>query len=237
MRRIVYPALIAAMCGVVVSSLSLAETVSIGSELKNNKRTADYISSRPMMESLYRIGLMQDKKFGLQTACKEQFMVQPVSTIILSEIDYPDDKPYQEKGTWISRYQFERCGETKVYNALFMANGDGKAPTAHIYYPGYTNAEPRLIKDAFPLTASHMLILAGLKGCNDVNIFDMRITEQPHDVEEGGKTFKSVWNEVWTFRACGKTADVAMTFIPDADGGGATFNAGAVKLLDDTAKP
>jgi len=192
--------------------------------------------SRPVLEAMYQLGVMQDKRLGLQTTCNTRVGVKPLGTIILSPIDYPDGLAHPSKGAWISRYQFERCGEAKVYNTLFTTNGD-KAPTAHVYYPGSSSAGPGLIKDALPSAASDALTRAGLKNCKDIDLFDMRVTERDHDVEEGGKTIKGVWNEVWTFRACGKMVDTAMTFIPDANGGGTTFTAGPVKSSTAAAKP
>jgi len=67
------------------------------------------------------------------------------------------------------------------------------------------------------------LVRSGLKDCKDIDAFDMRVTEAAHNVIEGDKTFKGVWNETWTFKVCGQMIDVGMTFIPDANGGGTTF--------------
>jgi len=237
MKRIFYPAIVTAVCGIVVSGLSLAETVSNSADLQNNKRTADYLRSRPVLDAMYQLGLMQDKRLGLQTSCNTRVGVRPLGSIILSTIDYPDGLAHPSKGAWISRYQFERCGQAKVYNTLFTTNGESKVPTAHVYYPGSSSAGPGLIKAALPSATSNALIHAGLKKCKDVNIFDMRVTERDHDVVEGGKTTKGVWNEVWTFRACGKMVNTAMTFIPGANGGGTTFTAGPVKPSNAAVKP
>ncbi|MDN0073722.1 hypothetical protein QU481_02285 [Crenobacter sp. SG2303] len=237
MKKIFYPALVAAVCGIVASNLSWAEKVSKSADLQKNKRTADYLYSRPLLEAMYQLGVMQDKRLGLQTSCNANFEVKPLGTVILSTIDYPKGLPHPSKGAWLSRYQFKRCGEMKVYNTLFTTNGAGKVPTAHIYYPGSSSAGPGLIKDALPSATSDALIRAGLKDCKDVNVFDMRVSERDHDVEEGGKTIKGVWNEVWTFQACGKMVDTAMTFIPGDKGGGTTFTVGQLKPSDAVAKP
>jgi hypothetical protein len=76
------------------------------------------------------------------------------------------------------------------------------------------------------------LARSGIKDCKGASVFDMRVTEPAHNVVEGDKVIKGVWNEIWTFRMCGPMIDVAMTFIPDANGGGATFTAGPVKPED-----
>jgi hypothetical protein len=97
------------------------------------------------------------------------------------------------------------------------------------FYPGSTNAGPDLVKDAVTQAAAGALVRSGLKDCKSAYVFDMRVTEPAHNVVEGDKTFKGVWNEIWTFRMCGQMIDVAMTFIPDATGGGTTFTSGPLK--------
>ncbi len=220
-----------------LSNTSQAETVNTTADLQNNKKTVAYVYSRPMFEAMYRLGVEQDRKFGLKLDCKSQYTVKPFIMIVLSPIDFPDDKRHPIKGLWLSRYQLERCGESKVYNALFMANSMGEAPAAHAYHPGSTSASPVLVKDAMLSAITGALVRSGLKDCKEIDVFDMRVTEPPHNVVEGDKTFKGVWNEIWTFRMCGQMVDVAMTFIPDAKGGGTTFRTGPMKLGDPAVKP
>lgn len=214
-----------------------AETVNTSADLQNNKKTATYLYSRPMLEAMYRQGVELDKKYGLQLDCKSQYSIKPVNTVVLSPIDFPDDKQHPTKGVWKFRYQFERCGDSKIYNALFIANSNGEAPTLRAFYPGSTNASPVLIKDAMLSAIMGATVRSGLKDCKDIDVLDMRVTEPAHDIVEGDKTFKGVWNEIWAFRMCGQAIDVAMTFIPDANGGGTTFTTGPAKAGNATAKP
>jgi hypothetical protein len=81
------------------------------------------------------------------------------------------------------------------------------------------------------------MVRSGLKDCKDVEVFDMRVTEPAHDVVEGGRTKKGIWNEAWTFRVCGQAIDVPMTFIPDAVGGGTTFMTSPMTPREGTGKP
>jgi hypothetical protein len=206
---------------------SRAETVNTTADLQSHQKTAAYLFSGPMLDVMRRLGLQQDKKFGLQQDCISQRSVQPVSSLILSPIDFPDDAPHPTQGAWFLRYQFERCGEAKLYNVLFVANRDGTVPTARTYYPGATIASPDLVNDAMPSVVSGMLARSGLKNCNKIDVFDMRVTDPTHNIVEGSKIFKDVWSETWTFRMCGKMNDVAVTFIPDANGG-TTFTSGPI---------
>ncbi|MBI5909842.1 MAG: hypothetical protein HY848_07810 [Betaproteobacteria bacterium] len=94
-----------------------------------------------------------------------------------------------------------------------------------------------LVKDAMLSAITAALARSGFKDCKDVDVFDMRVTDAAHNVVEGNKTFKGVWNEVWAFQVCGQMIGVPMTFIPDADGGGTTFTTGPAKMGDATVKP
>lgn len=50
----------------------------------------------------------------------------------------------------------------------------------------------------------------------------MRVIAPTHDVLDGAETSKIIWSERWAFRLCAKMVDVALPFLPDADGGGGT---------------
>ena len=211
--------------GILTASLTYAyaETVNTIADLPNNKRTVSYIYSHTMQEWLYRLGVQQDKKFGLQKECKSEYRVEPYSISILQPIDFPDDKPHPLKGVWNFRYQLQRCGESKFYNAIFVAAGNGDTPpTPRAYYPGASSASPILVKDTMLGALPSAMMKAELKDCKEIDVFDMRVTKPPHDVADGEKMFKGVWNESWTFRLCGQMVDVGVSFIPDTTGGGTT---------------
>lgn len=216
---------------------SQAETVNTTAELLNNKTAVAYVFSRSMLETMYRLGVEEDKKFGLQSECRSQYRVRPYSAVVLKPIEYPEGKRNPTNGVWLARYQLERCGDSKFYNALFLANSNGEAPMPKAFYPGSTNASAVLVKDAMVSAVTGAMARSSLKGCKSADVFDMRVTEPAHNVVEGDKTFKGVWNEIWTFRMCGQMIDVAMTFIPDANGGGTTFTSGPVKSESTAAKP
>lgn len=214
-----------------------AETVNSIADLPNNKRTVTYMYTSTMQEWLYRLGVEQDRKFGIQQECKSQYRVEPYSVSVLQPIDFPDDKQHPVKGVWNFRYQLQRCGESKFYNAIFIASGNGETPvTPRAYYPGATNASPVLVKDAMFEALSSAMVKAELTDCKDIDVFDMRITEPAHDVTDGDKTFKGVWNEAWTFRLCGQMVDVGISFIPDTTGGGTTYIVSPVKPAEAAKK-
>lgn len=222
---------------VMLSGASYAETVNTTAELLSNKTVIAYVFSRPMLETMYRLGVEEDKKFGLQPDCKSQYQVKPFTAVVLKPMEFSEGKQHPTKGVWLTRYQLERCGDSKFYNALFLADNKGDAPMPKAFYPGSTNAGPVLVGDAMMSAVTGALARSGLKDCKKADVFDMRVTEPAHNVVEGEKTFKGVWNEIWTFRMCGQMVDVAMTFIPDANGGGTTFTSGPVKSESTAARP
>jgi hypothetical protein len=73
------------------------------------------------------------------------------------------------------------------------------------------------------------LIKLGDMNCKQLDVFDMRVTSEPHDQTEAGKTLKGVWNEAWDFRMCGKPVEIEITFIPDTTGRGTSFVINPVK--------
>lgn len=213
-----------------LAAAAYAESVKTTAELSSNKKTAAYIYGRPMQEAMYRLAIEQDKKFGLQQGCKSEYKVQPYGISVLQPIDFPDDKQHPIKGIWKFRYQIQRCGDSKIYNTLFIASDDGKTlPTPRAFYPGSTNAGPLLIKDAMQSAVISAVVKSGQKDCKEIDVFDMRVTEKAHDVVDGGKTQHGVWGETWTLRLCQHLVDVPITFIPDATGGGTSFVIAPVK--------
>lgn len=208
---------------IMLAGHSHAETINTGADVKPNTRSGAYLFSQQMQETLYRLGVEQDLRLGLQTGCKSQFNVMPVALIVLSPIELSDGKPHPTKGTWLVRYTLNRCGDSKVYNALFAVTDEGSAPKYRAYYPGSTNAHPVLVKDTMVAATSNAIVRSGLKDCKSADVLDMRVTEQPHNVVSGEKEFKGVWVETWTFKTCGQNTDVPITFTPDIGGGGTSY--------------
>lgn len=205
-----------------------AEIVQHSSELQKNTRVAQCVFSNRLVGKLYDFGVEQDKKFGLMNGCKSKYLVRPIQVAIHVPIDMPDGKSYPIAGVWQIRYVFERCGEGKVYNAVFVANAGGEEPNAQPMYPGTTIADIRLVKDALfsALFAATQKAQSGPKKCEDIAVFDMRQAEPDKGGALPGNRPGAVWREVWTLWYCGELIDVPMTFQTDADGKGTTFTAG-----------
>lgn len=52
-----------------VAGTPLADTINVGADVQKNPKTIAYLNSRNVLEVLFRLGLEQDRKFGLATQC------------------------------------------------------------------------------------------------------------------------------------------------------------------------
>lgn len=216
---------------IVVLSLLFAEQAfavlfNNGEDILKSEKMGKYFNSFTMFDFMYRLGIEQDRKLGLQKDCTSRYFVRPEGLSVVSPIDFPEDRQNPVKGVWIFRYTLTRCEETKSYNAMFIADESGGIPKAQAYFPGTSAANALLIYDAMPMAVTTAKIRSGSTDTNDVQVFDMRVDAPKHDVEEGGKVIKGVWTEIWTFKVSDKLVEVPVKFIPDSDGGGTTFTIG-----------
>jgi hypothetical protein len=200
-----------------------AEIVNNSAELVNAKRVDAYIYSRANLTELSKQAQEQDEKFGIDIRCNGvPDAVTPKYLIVIAPIDLPDGADHPVKGAWLLRYGFVRCGNEKIYNAVFVAR-PGSPPLVQAYYPGAPRAGPPLIKDAMGAMLAAARQRSSNQECKDYPVFDMRVTEQPHDAVEHGATVAGVWKEVWTFRACGVPIEVPVKFVPNAKLGGTDY--------------
>lgn len=178
--------------------------------------TALYAKQHLFAERLVKLGIEEDKKLGLQTGCHSDYSAAPLPIQVLSPAEFVAQKADPVKGTWLVRYRLSRCGESKVYNALFVAK-DGDVPAIGSFYPGSTLANVKLIKDAMVPALIQGAAASTKKNCTSPYVFDMQVARAPAN---------RTWNEVWTFSACGELIDVPMTFVASEDGSSVNFNSG-----------
>jgi hypothetical protein len=215
--------------GATEQSATQGEQVNRESDFAHSPRTVAYIESPAMSRTLYGMSQSQDQKFGQASSCPpEQSQLKPLSIFLLSPVSFPANSANPTSGGWQVRYQIDRCGSARVYNAVFIAKVDGAAPDAIAYFPGTSLAGMRLTKDAMVSAVQNAIATSGQSACKNINVADMALTQPPHNVTEGTQVHNGVWNENWTFLLCGQRVNVGMTFIPDASGGGTSFVAGPV---------
>lgn len=178
-----------------------------------------------MFETMRNIGINLDKKLSIRKDCRSEYIVKPMGVMILSPIDFPQNKKHSVHVAWQVRYQLERCGEIKIYNASFSADLNGNIPNSKQDYPGETMANPKLFYDAHNPSKLAAVYKSGLKdSCNNFEIIDTKTSERPHNITVDGQTKTNVWNEIWVYRVCGEEIEVPLAFTPDASGSSIKFD-------------
>ena len=213
-----------------------AETVNTNADLPSSKKTATYLHSRPMFEAMYRLGVEQDRKFGLQLIANPSTTSNHTACPFCRRSTSQTTNRIPRKASGISVTSLSAAAAEVLQHPVLRQQQWGSPDAAGIL-SRLDDASPVLVKDAMLSAIMGAVVRSGLKDCKDFDVFDMRVTEPAHDVIEGDKTIKGVWNEIWTLRVCRQAIDVAMTFIPDANGGGTSFTTGPAKVGDATAKP
>lgn len=206
---------------------AFAVTLNSNADVDKNKKMVEYFYSHRMFEVMYRLGVEQDRKLGLQPDCKSRHYVHPMGLVVVSPIDFPENRRNPVKGVWMFRYSLTRCGDTKTYNAMFFADeATGGTPKAQAYFPGTSIANPLLIHDAMIPAITTALIKSDIKDVKDIKdviVIDLRNDNLPHDVGEGDKLVKGLWNETWIFKVRGKQVNVPITFFKNPKNGMTTF--------------
>lgn len=213
---------------IVASPGALAETAILGTNIALGSKIFQYIVAPPQLETMYIQGRRQDIALHLQVDCKAEMQVRPKQMILLDTIDLPDDRSNPVKGSWQVRYDLVRCGETKLYDVVLVADPAGGKPTVAAHFPGDSIAGLRLVRDAIAQTAALANGKAGDAACKRVEqviVADMRVVERPHRVVDGDHVYENVWNERWTFDVCGRPIVAMMRFVPTPRDGGTDWHA------------
>lgn len=217
--------LIAFIVFLIASSPVFAVVVKTTADLQKNKTVSDYIFSSDKLETMRSIGMSWDKKLSIIKDCSAGYVVKPMGVMILSPIDLPQNKKHPVQGVWQVRYQLERCGAVKVYNASFNADPNGNIPNSKLDYPGETIANPKLFYDAQTTSKLAAVYKSGLKDtCDNVEILDTKVSERPRNVTLVNQTNANIWTEVWTYKVCGKDIDLPITFTNDVASNSTKFD-------------
>jgi hypothetical protein len=214
---------IALITFIVASSPALAVIVKSNADLPKYKSVSEYIFSSEMFENMRIIGIDWDKKLSIMKDCNSGYVVKPMGVMILSPVDFPQNKKHPVQGSWQVRYQLERCGEVKIYNASFSANPNGSVPNFKQDYPGETLANPKLFNDAQTTSKLAAVYKSGLKDtCDNVEILDTKISERPHNLTTDNQT--NGWSEIWIYKVCAKEVEVPLTFTYDVTSNSTKFD-------------
>ena len=217
-RRIAFLVLLGA------ASTLHAEIVRGAIDMRPGSRARAYFFSQAQLKTMFDLGSLQDRMLAIGN-CEGEVLVKPQQLVILDPVDLPDDRDEAIKGLWTVAYDLVRCNEAKRYNVVWRARSDGSAPEPLAHYPGTTLVSLQLLRDAVVGALAGVQAKAKATDCTKLpTIFDMRVDEPPHRVEEDGKVFERVWLETWTFEVCGKRIDAHMTFTSTPGDGGTDWH-------------
>jgi len=188
-------------------------------DARQPSRLTAYLYGKEQIGVLYEAGRQWDKKLGLQPDCKTPYNIQPLNLYLLKAIEFPEGKPHPVAGSWQHRFVFERCGKRMTYNAVFVAR-PGDKPEVREHVPGTTNASMQQVADALKpaMPAALSRLVKRSKDCQSAELIDTRLTHPPREPKEADKP-AGHWEEIWTFRGCGRDVELTVVFTPDSQGG------------------
>jgi hypothetical protein len=190
------------------------------SNAANKEKTVKYLGSNDFKKQLYNLGVYWDRKIlNLQTDCQSQYQVKPVSFAFINPLAFGANQGHPISGVWTFRFEFVRCGESIVYNALSIAQKEGP-PTIIPMVPGNTLSSPQLMQDLMLGVGVAMKIkYRSEKTCPNPKILNTELTMNQQTIEKNGRKLEGVWEEKWTALYCDVVEEVTFCLIPDGKGG------------------
>jgi hypothetical protein len=140
----------------------------------------------------------------------------------------------QIRNGWTANGRPQGCKWAPLTRFLALRTPDGKL-VVHVLNFGETFASPSLMKDALNSAATAMAVV--FADCKEPGVtFDgTRVDARSPDLSPDwhGVRYAGTWTEAWTFSACGRSAEVPVTFTADGQSG-AYFSiaASGAKRLD-----
>lgn len=179
-----------------------------------------YFNSKGFITQLYELGIYWDRKvLSLQQDCTGKYSVFPLSMGFVEPMEFNSDSIYPTQGVWTTRFKFDRCNESIVYNAIFMAQ-KGKKPKIGLLVPGNTRTSPQLMRDLY---SQGVILVTEIKRknkeCKEIRVLNTEVTKEPFSLKSDGKTFHGAWEEQWTVKNCDEIIEMTFCFIPTDDGG------------------
>jgi hypothetical protein len=121
---------------------------------------------------------------------------------VLRDIEFPKSAIHPVSGRWLVRYAYKRCGETVIYNTLFVGRKN-KSPKLINFLPGYTEMAANLMA-----RVGHRLLMQVREQnlsskCNDIQIVD---TSKPSQSKDKKSTI-----EIWSVKVCDQPINYAIS--------------------------
>lgn len=128
------------------------------------------------------------------------------------------------------------CADARPMRLFVLALADGQT-IAPVLNTGTSLAWPTLLRDIAvgAVTAAVRVLRANTCDARDLDpVVDARVTARGGDLGPDfyGVRYRGGWSETWTFRACGRAAEVPIAFRADGTGGASYSVSGeAVRLV------
>jgi hypothetical protein len=186
----------------------------------------EYVGTQEYFKGISTVAL--GGEHDITPECKDAKVLGRAGFTVLTLPVWQEGVAAPVSGQWKDQIAVDRCGPKVVHNVLVSVEKDG--PHVGLMLPGETTLPIVLQMKALQPAAATAMSAAKCTDANKVVVSDTRhaklISEMKADAT--GRLTGGKWQETWTFRACGKTQPVAMTFTADGQGS-ATFEAKPAK--------
>lgn len=180
----------------------------------------EYFRTKEFQKALYDLGVYWDRNIlKLQMTCESSYHLKPIGMRVVEPMQSDSSSLHPSDGIWTVKFNFTRCKESIVYNALVIAR-EKQTPKVVPLVPGNTIASPQLIRDVY---VGGVPMIVGIEGggteCENTSVRSTQVTMEPTTVMLDGEQQHGVWEETWTVKHCNQDIEMTFCFIPDGKGG------------------
>jgi hypothetical protein len=172
-------------------------------------RFADYAAGPAYARRLVEAAITSDAYLGRD--CPRAYTVTPLAVLHQPDppLAMPEGAEHPAQGIWRQRYEVERCGEKRTYNAVFGARSEAP-PNMRISTPGTTTAGSELAREMRADIQEIALEYAGMSRCSDQRIVDTAAQPMRREVQSDGSVWSEYTEELWTIDVCGRLVEIAL---------------------------
>lgn len=218
MRKLVGHGLFAAgfICVALAGSKAQAQeqTIHSGTEIKPGTLAGAYFSNRDFVAKILKYAKGFDLVLGI--ACNDgPYQIVDFVVSVQEPVSFSAASKQPTAGTWIAKFEVDRCRRSKWYNLLMTVQPDGKIAET-VMFPGTTITSREMQPDVAGTFDHYARSLDPvIANCDNVHVFDTKMVKDRHTVTVQGKEYRDVWIEEWTLRGCNTEFRRQILFVPD----------------------
>lgn len=150
--------------------------------------------------------------------------LEPPQTAVATHIITQAVLAGQVKNGWTVYGRSSGCPDEVTYRFMILRMADDRL-RAFVVNAGESLANPSLMRDSSAAAAvsAFQAVRAVSPGCTgeDLRMGPTRVADRGADLGPNfhGSYYSGTWTEMWTFRVCGRTAEVPVVFTADGQGG------------------